>query len=324
MVSRSASRVEIVLVVAIVLVTALYVRYLFIPPFPDLQVQASEQKYGFDVGDPGPWFSAWSVGDGQAYAMIAIDPTGQKLDEAIEETTYRFSRAGFGWAAAAFSLGQDHLVPYGLAVASVLSLVGLIAVTIKLRQQLGRRAWLIVLNPALFIAVGGDTSESLAILLLAIAIGWGSWAAALALGVTSPTFLVAVWGRWRLVVAGVSSAAALATCSFFAFGSESFMPHGGRLGLPLVAYFEHPSIWGASLAVVAMVTIGVGLRARDWAWVVAGLFVLCFGWDVLREPSNAWRAAGFIPVLWAFGPGWVPGRDVDRTLQLNPTSADVA
>lgn len=310
---------EIALVLIIVVVTAVFVRYVYIPPYPELQVASSEQKYDYDVGDPGPWFSAWSVGDGQAYALIALDPTGMKLDQEIDETTYRFARAGYGWLAAILSFGQPSLVPYAMAAVSLLSLVGVLVAAVRLRPRLGPRVWLIALNPALFIAVGGDTSESLAVLLLVVAIGWGSWVAALVLGVTSPTFLVAVWGRWRLLLSGGASAAALALYSFFAFGSESFLPDGGRIGTPFVSYLEHLSVWGVLLAVAAMATIWFGVRARDWAWVLAGAFVLCFGWDVLRDPVNAWRAAGFLPVLWAFGPGYEPSR-----ASLSPSLEPVA
>jgi len=276
------------------------------PVDPATQIERVESTYNLELGDANPWFSAWALGDGQAYALIAADISGQKLADYVQETTYRFARAGFGWMAGAFSLGREPLIPYGLALAGALALVGVIVATVMLRPRLGPRAWLILLNPALYIAFAGDTSESLAILLLVLAIGWGSWVAALALGVTSPTFLVAVWGRWRLVLAGAASAASLAVYSFFAFGSESFIPHGGRIGLPFVSYLDHPSVWGALLAGAALGTIGIGARHRDWSWILAGVFVLCFGWDVLRDPVNAWRAAGFLPVLWAFGPRYEP------------------
>jgi hypothetical protein len=317
-------RLEIVLVLAIVVITAVYVRYLYIPPFSERQVAAAEEKYDYDVGDPGPWFSAWSVGDGQAYAMIALDPRGQKLDEEIEETTYRFARAGYAWLASAFTLGQDDLVPYGLAVAGALAVVGVCIVAAILRPTLGPKAWLIVFNPALYIAFAGDTSETWAILLLAFGLGWGSWVASLALGVTSPTYLVALWGRWRLLVAGAASAVALAVYSFFAFGSESFVPGGGRIGFPLVSYFDHLNFWGMLLAGASLFTFWLGVRARDWTWVLASAFVLCFGWDVLRDPINAWRAAGFLPVLWAFGPGWVSPPRRQRALHPAEQAADVA
>lgn len=312
------------MVLVISLATAVFVRYLYIPPFPDLQVAASEEKYDYEVGEPGPWFSAWSVGDGQAYALIAIDPSGQKLDEEIEETTYRFSRAGYGWLAAAASMGQNDWVPYGLAVAGAAAIIGVLAAATALRPRLGPKTWLIVLNPAVYIAFAGDTSESWAILLLVIALGWNSCLGSAALGITSPTYLVALWGHWRLLLAGVLTAVALAAYSLFAFGTESFIPGGGRIGFPFAAYLDHLSVWGMLLAGAALITLWVGARAKDWSWVLAGIFVLCFGWDVLREPINAWRAAGFLPVLWAFGPAWVPSRTAQPSLHPAAEPADVA
>lgn len=65
--------------------------------YPHLRghVEVSEQKYEFEVGEPGKWFTAWSLGDGQAYAMIAADPSGELLATNISEAGYRFARAGF-------------------------------------------------------------------------------------------------------------------------------------------------------------------------------------------------------------------------------------
>jgi hypothetical protein len=295
---------EIVLVTALVVVSAFYARLEYIPSFADRHVAVAEEKYGFDVGEPGPWFSAWSLGDGQAYAMIAVDPTGDKLAEHVSEAGYRFARAGYGWSTWAFALGEPHLVPYALAAVGGLSLVGVLLVAIRIRRSLGARAWLLVLNPALFAGFAGDTSEPLGILMLAFTMAWGSWVAAVFLGVTRPTFLVGVWGRWRLFVPGVVAAASLALYSLFAFGAEALFPAGGRLALPFLAYVEHLSIWGLILAGVATATVILGIRERDWSWAMAGILVLCFGPDVLRDPINAWRAAGFIPVLWAFGPNF--------------------
>jgi hypothetical protein len=69
----------------------------------------------------------------------------------------------------------------------------------------------------------------------------------------------------------------------------------------------------------------VGVRQRDMAWVVGGFFVLCFGGDVTVNPANAWRAAGFLPVLWAFGPAVTTLAPVrQESTQLIPVDADVA
>ncbi len=303
-------RLEIAILIAIVALVALWARHSYIPTFHDRHVEVSEQKYNFDVGNPGPWFSAWSLGDGQAYVLIALDPTGGKLDEEIDEAGYRFARASYGWATAAASLGRNTAIPYALAAVGLASLIGLVVVTTRLAERLGRKAWLVVVNPAIYIGFAGDTPEPLAVLLLALSMsGAGLWASAV-LGVTRPTYLIALWGQWRRFVVGAAAATLLAVYSALAFGLGAMSPAGGRLGLPLASYIEHSSSWGWLLALVALATLVVGWRRRDWAWVLAAAFVLCFGDDVLRDPVNAWRAAGFLPVLWAFGRGYrVPARN---------------
>jgi hypothetical protein len=325
MTGKSVSRIrrELLLVVAIVVVVALYVRWEAIPVFPDHHVAGFEETYGVDVGDPGRWFSAWALGDGQAYALIGIDPTGQTLAEGIREAGYRFARAGYGWATWAVSLGQPELVPYALAIVGAVSVAAVLGLAIRLRPSLGPRVWFVVFNPALFIGFAADTSEPTGILLLTAALTGGGWWSAVLLGVTRPTFLVAMWGRWRQFALGVIAAAGLGLYSLASFGLEAMIPSGGRLGIPFHAYFEHPSVWGFLLAVAAVVTVTLGVRFRDWAWVLAGVFVLCFGVDVLRDPVNAWRAAGFLSVLWGFGPGFRPTRQ-DAGLHRATTAADVA
>ncbi len=297
-------RFEIALVVLIVLTVAFYVRWDAIPVFPDRHIASFEETYGVDVGEPGPWFSAWALGDGQAYALIGVDPTGQTLADGIREAGYRFARAGYGWAVWAVSLGQPELVPYALAIVGGVTVAAVMTLLIRLRPVLGSRVWLVVFNPALFIGFAADTSEPMGILLLAAALGGSGWWATGLLGVTRPTFLVAIWGRWRQLALGVVAAVALGTYSLLAFGLEAMIPSGGRLGLPFHAYLEHPGVWGFLLAAAASITVVVGARTRDWSWVLAGVFVLCFGSDVMRDPLNAWRAAGFLPVMWAFGPGF--------------------
>lgn len=297
-------KLEILLVGTIVVVTAVFIRWEYIPTYADRHVDIAQQKYGFDMGDPGEWFSAWSLGDGQAYAMIAVDPSGQQLAGHVSEAGYRFARAGYGWAVWAASFGQESKVPYALAMVGAVSLVGVLALAVRERPALGPRAWLMVLNPALFIGFAGDTSEPLGIFFLAGAMAWGSPVMAALLGITRPTFLVALWRDRRLFLVGVAAAVALAAYSLVAFGASTLVRAGGRLGIPLAGYLQHQSVWGFLLLLAASVTLVVGWRRRDWVWILAGLFVTCFGADVLRDSVNAWRAAGFLPVMWAFGPGF--------------------
>jgi hypothetical protein len=103
--SPASIRGELLLVIAIVVVVALYVRWDAIPVFPDRHIAGFEETYGVNVGDPGPWFSAWALGDGQAYALIGIDPTGQTLAEgSARRVTGSPGRA---------TAGQRGLSPWG-------------------------------------------------------------------------------------------------------------------------------------------------------------------------------------------------------------------
>lgn len=317
-------RLEIALAVLIVVTVAVYVRWDAIPVFPDRHIAGFEETYGVDVGEPGPWLSAWALGDGQAYALIGVDPTGQTLAAEIPEAGYRFARAGYGWAVWAVSLGQSEFVPYALGIVGGLTVAAVMAMVIRLRPVLGTRVWLVVFNPALFIGLAADTSEPMGILLLVVALAGGGWWAAGLLGVTRPTFLVAMWGRWGQLALGVVAAVALGIYSLVVFGLEAMIPSAGRLGLPFYAYFEHPGVWGFLLAAAAIITVVVGVRTRDWAWVLAGAFVLCFGAGVLRNPANAWRAAGFLSVLWGFGPGFRSSPRPEAALHHVAAVADVA
>lgn len=299
-------RLEIMLACAVVVLLAFLVRREYIPPFPERQVQVSEEKYDYDVGEPSQWFSAWSVGDGQAYVLIALDPSGRKLAEEIPEAGYRYARAGYGWTGFLVSFGRDHFVPQALAIVGALAMLGVLAMAISLRGRVGPRAWLLVLNPALYIGFAGDTSEPLGIFLLVLGLATSSWLAAALLGVTRPTYLISLWGRWRVFLLGLGAASVVALYGLVVFGLEAMVPDAGRLGLPLVAYFTEPNVWGLVLLVLALLTVVVGVRARDWAWLLAGVFVLCFGHLVVEDPINSWRAAGFLPVLWAFGPRFDP------------------
>ncbi len=296
-------RLEITLVAIIVVLGAFYARAAYIPTWADRHVEVAAEKLNLDVGEPTKWFSAWSIGDGQAYAVIAADPSGVNLGQEIKEPAYRFSRAGYSWLAALVTLGNDDFVPYGLALVGAVSLIGTLALAIVLRGRLGWRAWLLTANPAIYLGFAGDTSEPLGALLLAVAFSTGSVWVAAALGVTRPTYLLALLGRWKLVAWGLGSALVLGVYSLWRFGFEGTGVDGGRIGLPPAGYFENPSLAGWVLALLAVTTVAIGVKYRDWTWVVIGVFVLSFGYEVTVNPINAWRAAGLMPVLWAFGPG---------------------
>lgn len=293
---------EIMLVSVIVLLFAFYARYEYIPNFGDQHVAVASERYNIDFGQPGPWFSAWSLGDGQAFAVIAADPTGGLLGVEVKEPVYRFARAGYGWLAGALIFGNTHLIPFALAAVGSASVIALLLVAVKLRDRLGPKAWLIILNPAVFLGFAGDTTEPLGVLVLTLAMASSSVWAAIALGVTRPTYALALLGRWVSFAVAVAAAVGLLVYSLFRFGLDEGLS-GGRFDLPLVAYFEHSTIAGWLLALAALVTTLIGVKSRNLAWVVSGVAVLMLGTDVTENPVNLWRAAGMLPVLWAFGPG---------------------
>lgn len=307
------------IVSAIVLIAAMGVRTVYQPTDPQGAIDRVEEKYDLEIGSPHPWFTAWALGDGQAYALIAADPLGRKLADNVREAAYRYARAGYGWSAGAIVLGSQPRIPSALAIVGAIALLATLGLATWLRIRIGPRAWWIVLNPALYLGFAGDTSEPMAIALLVVAIAWDSWIAAALLGVTRPTYLVAVWGQWRLFLPGLAAAVLLAAYSLVAFGADAMVPSGGRIGLPFVAYLDHVSLPGIALLMAALMTITIGARGRQWTWLLAGLFVLCFGDDVLRDPINAWRAAGFLPVLWAFGPDYEPA--VIKSAEVETASA---
>lgn len=314
-----APRREAWLVVIAVALIALLYRYAWLPSDPAAALQHARDTLGLPVMDVSGWFSAWTLGDGQIFAIIATDPLG--LDEGwlLTQPAYRYGRAGFGWLAWVASLGQAEWVPYGMAIVGALAVTALFLLAWKLRPVVGRSAWLIVLNPAVFIGFAGDTAETLGVLALAWAIATGQLWASAALGVIRPSFLVGLVGRWRLLTSGVISAVVLGFLLIARFG---FRPeqYGEGIALPLLGYITEPSPQSIVLGLLALTTLGVGLRRRDWGWVTSGAFVLCFSPAVLQDVNNGWRAAGMLFVLWAFGPGYAPN---DRAHSVSSPAAEL-
>lgn len=295
-------RFEIVVAALLVGAGAFFVRAEYIPPEAEKHVEVAASRYELDLGEPNRWFAAWSIGDGQAFAVIAADPSGMKLSTEIKEPHYRFSRAGYGWLSYFGSLGQERFIPYGMALIGGLAVLGNLILAVSLRSRLGQEVWILVVNPALYIGFAGDTAEPLALLLLTFAIASEARWASIALGLTRPSYVVALLMKPRLALLGLTSAAVLLTYGIVRFGTEQLIPSGGRVGLPFAAYVEHPSVAGWVLAAFALVTLVIGVRKRNWAWIVSGLLVISLGSDVTLNIENAWRAAGMLPILWAFGP----------------------
>lgn len=294
-------RLEVALAITIVLVTAVFIRDLWVPAVAERHLEEAERKYDLELGEPNRWFSSWTIGDGQAFAVIAADPTGMKLSREVKEPVYRFSRAGYGWLSYVASTGQERWVPFGLGLVGGLAVIGNLVLAIHLRSRLGPRVWVLMANPVLYMGFAGDTAEPLALFFLTIAIAFGGSWAAVALGVTRPSYLLGLSRRPRALVVGVLSATLLLVYSIVRFGTDGLISGAGRIGIPFAAYFENPSIAGWVLALAATVTLLMGVRGRDWSWILSGLLVISLGSDVTRVIENAWRASGMLPVLWVFG-----------------------
>ena len=282
-----------------------------------------EGAIGIPVTSIAPWYSRWAIGDGVAFAIIATDPLGFDLGQSLFGPGYRYQRAGFGWVLWAVSLGQAEFVPYAMVLVGLSCIVALFVLARKYREVLGPASWLLVLNPAVFIAVLGATAEALGVLLLVLATASGGSRWSIPLGLTRPTFLIALVSRGRAFFLGV-----LATACLFGFGVWQFGwdlgQYTGRATLPFFGFIEAASLGSWIVALSALVTLLVGLMRRDLAWIASGGFVLCFSSLVVENPFNALRAAGMLPVLWAFGPRWVPPPERARDLHPASEPADVA
>jgi hypothetical protein len=302
---KHVPRREIWLVALLVVITAVWCRYVWIPGPWREGLQFADDVWRIPVTGVGKWFSAWTVGDGQAFAVIAADPLGLDQGWELSQPAYRYSRAGFGWLAWVVSLGQSAWVPYGMAIVGTVSVVGAFVLAVRLRPELGPSSWLLVLNPAIFIAFAGDTAEALAVLALAFTIASGRWWASVALGVIRPSFLVALVGRWRSLLWGALAATTLGVLWTLRFGLETGQ-YGGNFAPPYAGYWRAPSLAAIGLAILATVTLLRGVRRRDWGWAASGLLVICFSEFLVENPADGWRTGGMLLVLWAFGPGYEP------------------
>jgi len=304
--ARAPSR-EIWLVGLALVVVALVYRHSWIHVSWEGPLDRIQDVVGLQVNGVGRWFSAWATGDGQAFAIMAADPLG--LDEGwhLTQPGFRYLRVGFSWLVWIASLGQERWIPYAMAMVGALAIAGTFLLAARLRPALGLRAWLLVFNPAVLIGFAGDTAETVGILFLAWAIAGGSRWASAALGLIRPSYLVALLGRHMLVFWGAGAALTMGTLWALRFGFDP-AEFGGSLGLPLAGYLDAPSVQAIGLLALALGTLVLGLRHRDWAWVASAVMVMCFTASVLGGAHNGWRAAGMLFVLWAFGPGFSPRR----------------
>lgn len=266
-------------------------------------------RTGLSIGPAIPWFAAGMNGDGAAFAVIGADPLGLDAGHSLRNPAFRYTRMGYGWLGSLIATGQERLTLLGLSLIGLVSLGVSVVVALRLSQVRGLVAFAIAANPALLVGVLSDTAEPMAVALLALALLGGSWSASIGLAVARPSYVLALGQQWLLLGAALFTAIAVRVYWTAHFG-EAFLIGGFNLDLPFRGIVQSPS--GPSLLIVVsgLVTLVVGMVHRNWGWVFAGFLVVCLGRAVVDSPVNAVRAAGLLPVLWAFGPEWVPGMPV--------------
>ena len=296
----------------VAVVTALALRFWITNPQDYLHYSVLEELTGIDFGTWPDVFYSGGGGDGEVFAVLAADPLGAGPSHLIPVVLHRFLRIGFAWLAWIFSLGQEQLVLPALFTVGLLAVSGVGFVSGYLRERLGLKSWALLISPAVYIGFIGDTVEPLGTLLLALSLTTSGFWAAAALGITRPTYAVALVGRWKLLSAVVAAVIAIRLLALGLFGGSIFESIEGSFTLPFVAYFDHASVVGFLVLAGAVVTMGVGIIRRDLSWVVAGMFVVMLGGPITVNPINAVRAAGMLPVLWAFGPNWADGHGLSE------------
>lgn len=272
------------------------------------------QAIDVDFGDWPNYFYAGAGGDGEVFAVLAVDPFGGPPSQTILSPVLRYSRIGFSLLPWMLSLGNETYALPALAIVGTISLAGLGFMARYWNDILGWRSWLLLGNPAVFLGFLGDTAEPLAVLLLALTLTSGSlWLAGL-LGSVRPTYISGLFGRWRPLLIGLVVAGAVRGIASYLF-PDAGIGIAGSVSWPLHGYLQFPSLGAGMILVACLATLIQGVRKRDPGWVIAGCSVLCLGPLVLENPVNAFRAAGLLPVLWAFGPryrllesrSWFPG-----------------
>lgn len=110
--------------------------------------------------------------DGQFYYRLALDPFTREISDfgiTLDQPTLRHQRILYPFASWLISFGNKDIVPIAMFAINVLSLLGLIILTIKLVNVHGQPMWLAVLvplYPAFLISITRDLTEILSTFLL--------------------------------------------------------------------------------------------------------------------------------------------------------------
>ncbi len=286
-----------------VVVILILVRILASGPEDLADLERFRRMTGIEIGPNPAFFANGLNGDGATFAVIAADPLGSDVGAILHSTSYRYLRFGYPWIGSAVVLGNEDLLLLGLSAVGLVSAGATAYLASVLSAERGWWAWLLVLNPAMFMGVMGDTAEPLALSLLGWALFLNSTVLALLVAPVRPTYLVALAARWRLVLAAGAGVVLLKAIWSWRF-SEPLLTGSDNVSWPFVGVISSPSVLGILVAVAGLTTAVVGVMRRDLSWVVAGVFTICFG--PIVASINAVRAAGFLPLLWAFGPRYQP------------------
>lgn len=299
--------------------------------FSAVHLHRFERIYGIDlpeVYERLPFFLTWTRGDGQAFMALAADLDLNGPAQELAVPSYRFARVGYAWLARLAALGRVGLVPVGFLAVNLAAISILAIVATRLARIWGKRAFLILANPGLFVGVSTDTAEPLGALLTILALTSGTTGGVLATGlaaVTRPTYLAVLSARMggllRPLITAATLVISLQIISLFAFGSFGERPPE-TLVFPFTGYVKvWPTVRPAAafgiglLLVSASLTLAAGFRSfggRRLALILSGLLVVMFGPAVLQNPFNYLRAAALLPIIWA-----VPGQAAQVSVKVS-------
>ena len=278
-----------------------------------------ESRSGVDLPDAygkTPFFLLWTRGDGQAYVTLAADLDLDGPAQHLLLPSYRYTRVGYAWLGRIVALGRVAWVPVGLMLVNLTALAAIGALTGRLVHRFGERAYLVLLNPGLYVGFATDTAEPLGLLLLMVAVVTGSvlltGVASFALGTVRPSFGIGLPARGRnlgVLIGSVAGGALLIRLIALLAIQDNTTPIE-TLGLPFAGYWEIIStepqteaVGAALLLFAALTTAFVGGFRRSGAvriaWLANAVLMLCLGPFVLNDPFNWTRAAAVLPVLWA-------------------------
>lgn len=284
--------------------------------FGPADLAAYEDSSGIDLPDRYghmPFFLTWSRGDGQAYMTIAADPFLQGPSRNLIAPVYRFGRAGYPLLARMVALGEPGLLPIGLLTVNIVAMATYSTFVMHATKRHPKAIWLLA-NPALLVGLATDTAEPLAFALLILALGSGSWVAALAataLGVVRESYAT-VLGIGRrpglMIAAGAVSALGIRLAAGATLGQSPF--EGSSIFTwPIAGYLKGfdsqpwPKAALSLLLLAAMVATFIrGFLVRGaWvrlSWWSTGLLGLCLAEVVTNDVLNVVRALGAVPLLW--------------------------